>query len=445
MEQRPIAFTGFPNADAPPQDLISRCVHCGLCLPTCPTFAELGVEMDSPRGRIRLMKNVWDGRIDVTSDGFDEHMYKCLDCRACETACPSGVEFGKLMEGARSQVEAARHRSLSERLLRWIVFHQLITRPRRLAAFARLGYVTKRLGGRWVLRRIGFRRLAELLSLVPDAAPTAGTLPDRFEALGPLRGRVALFTGSSCARPLPRRTRRPARVLARNGIEVVVPDRQTCCGALHAHAGERADARALAKRNIADLEQLPVDAFVVNAAGCGANLKEYGWLLKDDPAWAARAHTFSARVRDASEYLAGVGIAAAPGPIAMRVAYDDPCHLLHGQKIKDQPRALLAAIPGLTLVPLGEADWCCGSAGTYNVTQPDLAARLGHRKAEHVMRSGADLVVTANPGCQMQIAAALRDAGSRIPVVHLMDLLDRAYPGEHGLARADGAHPADRR
>lgn len=445
MDQRPIAFAGFPNADAPPQDLISRCVHCGLCLPTCPTFAELGVEMDSPRGRIRLMKSVWDGRIDVTSDGFDEHMYKCLDCRACETACPSGVEFGKLMEGARSQVEAARHRSLPERILRWIVFHQLITRPGRLAAFARLGYLTKRLGGRWLLRRIGFRRLAELLSLVPDAAPTAGTLPERFEPEGTLRGRVALFTGCVMRSAFAATNAATARVLARNGIEVLVPATQTCCGALHAHAGERADARALAKRNIADLESLPVDAFIVNAAGCGANLKEYGWLLKDDPDWAARAHAFSGRVRDASEYLAGVGIAAIPGPVAMRVAYDDPCHLLHGQKIKEQPRALLTAIPGLTLVPLGEADWCCGSAGTYNVTQPDLAARLGHRKAEHVIRSGADLVVTANPGCQMQIAAALNEAGSRIAVVHLMDLLDRAYAGEPRPARADGAHPADRR
>ncbi|HUQ17526.1 MAG TPA: heterodisulfide reductase-related iron-sulfur binding cluster [Candidatus Saccharimonadales bacterium] len=427
MEPRPIAFAGFRNADAPPQDLISRCVHCGLCLPTCPTFAELGVEMDSPRGRIRLMKSVWDGRIDVRSDGFDEHMYKCLDCRACETACPSGVEFGKLMEGARSQVEAARHRPPQERLLRWVVFHQLITRPGRLAAFARLGYVTKRLGGRWLLRRVGFRRLAELLSLVPDAAPTSAALPERFEATPPVRGRVALFTGCVMRSAFAATNAATARVLARNGIGVVVPTAQTCCGALHAHAGERNDARALAKRNIADLEPLEVDAFVVNAAGCGANLKEYGWLLKDDPAWAERAHAFSARVRDASEYLADIGLAAAPGPLAARAAYDDPCHLLHGQKIKTQPRALLAAIPGLELVPLGEADWCCGSAGTYNVTQPELAARLGHRKAEHVVRSGAEIIVTANPGCQMQIASALRDAGSAVQVVHLMDLLDRAY------------------
>jgi glycolate oxidase iron-sulfur subunit len=218
-----------------------------------------------------------------------------------------------------------------------------------------------------------------------------------------------------------------ARVLARNGIEVQVPATQTCCGALHAHAGERSDARALARRNIEVLEPLHVEAFIVNAAGCGANLKEYGWLLKDDPAWHERGERFSARVKDASEYLAAIGLTAAPGPVRATAAYDDPCHLIHGQKISAQPRVLLAAIPGLTLVPLAEADWCCGSAGTYNVTQPELAARLGHRKAQHVIGSGAQMVVTANPGCQMQIEAALRREGATTPVVHLMDLLDRAY------------------
>jgi glycolate oxidase iron-sulfur subunit len=418
---------GFPNADAPAQELISRCVHCGLCLPTCPTFAELGVEMDSPRGRIRLMKNVWDGRLDADSPAFADHMAKCLDCRACETACPSGVSFGKLMEAARSQVVAARKPSLAEAVLRRAAFGGLITSPPRLAFFARFGYLSKRLGARTVLRAIGMGRLAELLDLVPDRAPTSQALPARYAAAGAPRGTVALFTGCVMRAAFADTNAATARVLARNGIEVVVPEAQTCCGALHAHAGERAGARDLAKRNIEALEGLAVDAFIVNAAGCGANLKEYGWLLKDDKEWAERGETFSRRVKDASEYLAEVGLAAAPGEVRATVAYDDPCHLLHGQKISAQPRALLAAIPGLTLVPLAEADWCCGSAGTYNVTQPELARRLGHRKAEHITRSGAEMVVTANPGCQMQIEAALRREGSRIPVVHLMDLLDRAY------------------
>jgi glycolate oxidase iron-sulfur subunit len=420
----PIAF---PDADAPAQELISRCVHCGLCLPTCPTFAELGVEMDSPRGRIRLMKNVWDGRLDADSAAFADHMAKCLDCRACETACPSGVSFGKLMEGARSQVVAARKPGIAEAVLRRLVFRGLITSPARLALFARFGHLSKRLGARTVLRATRLGRLAELLDLVPDQAPTSQPLPARYAANGAKRGTIALFTGCVMRSAFADTNAATARVLARNGIEVLVPEAQTCCGALHAHAGERGDARALAKRNIDALEGLAVDAFVVNAAGCGANLKEYGWLLKDDPAWARRGEAFSLRVKDASEYLAGMGLTAAPGELHAKVAYDDPCHLLHGQRIAAQPRALLAAIPGLTLVPLAEADWCCGSAGTYNVTQPELARRLGHRKAEHIRSSGAEMVVTANPGCQMQIEAALRREGARIPVVHLMDLLDRAY------------------
>ena len=418
---------GFPNADAPLPELISRCVHCGLCLPTCPTFAELGVEMDSPRGRIRLMKNVWDGRLEADSPAFADHMAKCLDCRACETACPSGVSFGKLMEAARSQVVAARRPNLAEALLRRAAFRGLIPSPTRLALFARFGYLSKRLGMRAVLRAIGLKRLAELLDLVPDTAPTSAPLPPRFAAIGTKRGTVALFTGCVMRAAFAATNAATARVLARNGIEVLVPSTQTCCGALHAHAGERGDARTLAKRNIAALEPLAVDAFIVNAAGCGANLKEYGWLLKDDPEWAERGERFSLRVKDASEYLAAIGLAEGPGPVRATAAYDDPCHLIHGQKISAQPRALLAAIPDLVLVPLAEADWCCGSAGTYNVTQPELAARLGHRKAQHILASGAEMIVTANPGCQMQIEAALHREGARVPVVQLMDLLDRAY------------------
>jgi len=424
-------MTGFPNADAPSPELLQRCVHCGFCLPTCPTYAVLGVEMDSPRGRIRLMETVWQGRVDVKSDPFERHMYGCLDCRACETACPSGVEFGKLMEGARSQIEAARPRSATERLVRMIAFRFLLPRPAVLGSFAHFSVLSKRLGAAAVLRAIGSRvglarRLAALLDLVPDRASSRG-LPATYPARGARRGSVALFTGCVMRAAFADTNAATARVLARNGFEVIVPDAQTCCGALHAHAGERVDARVLARRNIASLEGLAVDAFIVNAAGCGAALKEYGWLLKDDPAWSERATRFASRVKDASEFLGDAGLTAAPGPLRVRVAYDDPCHLLHGQKIKDQPRAMLAAIPELSVLPLTEADWCCGSAGTYNVTQPELSAKLLERKVGHITSSGAQLVVTANPGCQMQIAAGLRSARAPISVVHLMDLLDRAY------------------
>lgn len=416
------------GADDPASELISRCVHCGLCLPTCPTYALLGVEMDSPRGRIRLMKNVLDGRVEPDAAGYDEHISACLDCRACETACPSGVEFGKLVEGARAQIERTRPRGTAARLVRWLVFRQLLPHHRRLAVLARVGHLSKRLRLGTLLRPLPLgRRLASLLDLVPDRAPSAARLPARISATGPIRGRVALFQGCVMRASFAGTNLATARVLARNGVEVVVPSDQGCCGALHVHAGEPADGRELARRNIASLETLEVDAVIVNAAGCGSNLKEYGWLLRDDPAWHERAERFSARVKDAIEYLAQLGLTATPGPVDATVTYDDPCHLLHGQKIREQPRALLRAIPGLRLVELGEADWCCGSAGIYNVTQPELSRQLLHRKIEHIRRTGADLVVTANPGCEMQLASGLRSDGSPATVIHLMDLLERAY------------------
>lgn len=418
---------GYPDSiDAPSKELLSRCVHCGFCLPTCPTYAVLGVEMDSPRGRIKLMQTVWDGRIDVASAGFTQHIDACLDCRACETACPSGVEYGKLVEGARAELELARKRGPAARLVRAIAFRWLLPRPAVLAAFAQLSVVAKRLGAGAVLRTIGLGRLAGLLALVPSRA-SSRALPPTFAAQGDRRGRVALFTGCVMRAVFADTNAATARVLARNGIEVVVPEVQTCCGALHAHAGAREDSRSLARRNIAALEALEVDAFIVNAAGCGAHLKEYGWLLKDDPAWHERAERFAIRVRDAGEYLAHVGLVAKPGTLRARAAYDDPCHLLHGQKIKDQPRELLAAIPGLELVPLVEADMCCGSAGTYNVTQPALSKALLDRKMAHVLASGAEMLITANPGCQMQLEAGVHASGAHVSVMHLMDVLDRAY------------------
>jgi len=416
------------HGEGPVSELISRCVHCGLCLPTCPTYALLGVEMDSPRGRIRLMKNVLDGRLEPGAAGYDDHIYKCLDCRACETACPSGVEFGKLVEGARAQIERARPRSAFARAMRWLVFRQLLPHHARLAVLARLGHLSKRLRIGTLVRPLPLgRRLASLLDLVPDRAPSARPLPASVAAHGAVRGRVALFQGCVMRAAFAGTNLATARVLARNGVEVLVPAAQTCCGALHVHAGEPTDARELARRNIASLEALDVDAFIVNAAGCGANLKEYGWLLREDPDWRKRAERFSGLVKDAIEYLAELGLSAIPGSLDATVTYDDPCHLLHGQKVRDQPRALLRAIPGVRFVELGEADWCCGSAGIYNVTQPDLSRQLLHRKVEHIRRTGADLVVTANPGCEMQLAAGLRADGSPASVIHLMDLLERAY------------------
>ena len=418
----------YPNADAPSEELISACVHCGFCLPTCPTFAVLGVEMDSPRGRIRLMKTVWEHRLGADSPGLDDHISKCLDCRACETACPSGVEYGKLVEGARSQIVVARPRSPIERLIRTAAFEWLLPHRRALSAFATLSIMAKRLGLGSLLRATRLsvaRRMADLLDLLPDRA--SATLLSAAPARGTQRARVAMLEGCVMGSVFGDTNAATARVLARNGVEVVATVGQTCCGALHAHAGERDLARDLARRNIAAFEQVAADAVIVNAAGCGAAMKEYGWLLKEDAAWSARASAFAAKVKDATEFLGDLGMSTPPGTLHGRVTWDDPCHLLHGQKIRAQPRALLAAIPGLEVVPLEEADWCCGSAGTYNVTQPDLARSILERKVANIVRTGADTVVTANPGCLMQIQSGLRQAGSNVRVVHLIDLLDDAY------------------
>src|SRR5437867_808783 len=388
-------MTGYPRPiDAPSPELLQRCVHCGFCLPTCPTYAVLGVEMDSPRGRIRLMETVWSGRVDVAGHTFQKHIDQCLDCRACETACPSGVEYGKLVEGARSQLELARKRGPLARLARTVGFRVILPRPAVLAGFVRFSAIARRLGAARVLRILGFGRLGDLLALVPTRV-SSQRLPRSFAAIGARRGRVALFTGCVMRAAFSDTNAATARVLARNGGEA--------------------------------LEALDVDAFIVNAAGCGAHLKEYGWLLKDDAKWRDRAERFASRVRDATEYLAAVGLVARPGAMRVRATYDDPCHLLHGQKIKDQPRELLRAIPGLELLPLVEADMCCGSAGTYNVTQPALSKALLERKVEHVVASGANMLVTANPGCQMQIDAGLRAARANVPVMHVMDVLDKAY------------------
>ncbi|OLC58382.1 MAG: hypothetical protein AUH85_00860 [Chloroflexi bacterium 13_1_40CM_4_68_4] len=420
------------GADVPDLKLIRQCVHCGLCLPTCPTYVVLGVEMDNPRGRIRLMKSAHEGAVSVGPE-FDEHIYKCLDCRACETACPSGVQFGKIVEAARAQIETQRPRPPLQRAVRAVFFDLLLPHPRLLALAARASGLGARLGGP-VLRALGrgsgaFRRVAEMTSLIPQRRLVWDTLPPQLPAIGERRGRVLLFRGCIMRAAFGDVNAATARVLTRNGFEVLAPADQTCCGALHVHAGERDGGRALARTNIDRLEGFEVDAIVVNAAGCGANLKEYGWLLKDDPAYADRAERLAARVKDVTEFLVDHGLTRAPGELRLRVTYDDPCHLLHGQKIREQPRALLAAIPGLEVVPLEEADMCCGSAGIYNVTHDEIAQALLRRKVERIALTRASVVVTANPGCAMQIESGLRRAGLDIRVVHLVELLDAAYGG----------------
>jgi glycolate oxidase iron-sulfur subunit len=431
-------------------DDLLACVHCGFCLPACPTYAELGQEPDSPRGRIYLIRALADGRTTLT-DPAVRHLSLCLACRACETACPAGVRYGHLIEAARAAVEAARPGSGLRRLARRVAFGWLLPSPGRLRALAGALRLYQRSGLQALVRRSGMLRLlpaslAASEALLPPLPPAGarGPLPGRVPADPPRRLRAGFLHG--CVQDVVFRAHNDAtlRLLARNGVEVAVPPAQRCCGALHAHAGDPEAARALARANVAAFEAAGVEVVVVNAAGCGAHLRSYGHLLRRDPAWAARAEAFARRVRDVTEVLAEAPLRGPLGPLALRVTYHDPCHLAHGQRVRSAPRALLAAVPGLEVVELGESEMCCGSAGSYNLTEPAMARRLLARKMRHVEATGAAAVVTANPGCILQLQVGAREAGRGLEVLHVVELLERAYAAGDaaGRAAAPGGGPA---
>jgi glycolate oxidase iron-sulfur subunit len=408
-------------------------VHCGFCLPACPTYVETGKEADSPRGRIGLAKHLAEGRVGL-SEPVQRHLDLCLDCRACETACPSGVPYGQIIERTRAIIEPHRGRPLGMRLLRWLALRQLLPHRRRLALALLPLRLYQASGLRSLARRSGLlrllpRRLRHLEGLAPDVRG-GSFLADSPEIVAPegeRKARVALFVGCIMEHASASVHRATVRVLAHHGVEVVVPRGQACCGALHVHNGDRATARDLARRNVATFERLDVDAVVVNAAGCGAQLHEYGDLLSDDPEWAERARGMARLGVDVSSFLERLGPRTPTIPIERRAVWDEPCHLLHAQGVSAEPRALLARISGLQVVPLAEADACCGSAGVYNLTQPEMSRRLMRRKVRRIAESGAELVVTANPGCQFQLEAGLREGGLDAPVVHLIELLAEAY------------------
>jgi glycolate oxidase iron-sulfur subunit len=410
---------------------VNQCVHCGLCLAYCPTFSELGTEMDSPRGRIFLVKSLAEGRIGL-SDTTVRHLSLCLDCRACETVCPAGVPYGRLIEAAKAEIERQRPGSWLRRAFRWLNFGVLLGRPRLLGLAASALRVYQASGLQRLARASGILRLlpgalpawdALLPRLPADRAP----LPALTPAVAPRRGQVAMLTGCVQAVVFGAHNAATARVLARNGWDVLAPPDQGCCGALNAHGGDHTRALEMARRTIATFERLDVEAIVVNTSGCGAHMKAYGTLLAGDPAWAERARQFAGRVRDVSEFLASTPLRGPLRPVPLTVTYHDPCHVVHGQKIRTAPRALLAQIPELRLVELAESDWCCGSAGIYNLTEPEMAGRLLRRKVRHVVETGAAAVVTANPGCILQIQQGLREAQSPIELLHLVEILDRAY------------------
>ncbi|MEZ4866816.1 MAG: heterodisulfide reductase-related iron-sulfur binding cluster [Caldilineaceae bacterium] len=412
------------------RSLLNQCVHCGLCLPACPTYAIYHTEMDGPRGRIQLIQAAADGRID-TSGAFQEHIELCLGCRACETACPSGVHYGLLFETARAAIAEQQPQSGGERLLRRLTLHQLLPYRRRLRLMARLLRLYQGLGLSTLVRKGKFlpQGLQAMEALLP---PLSGTNVDDRQpapAMGEKRGDVALLLGCVQDALLGHVNAATVRVLQRNGYEVHFPAGQSCCGAAPLHVGEGELARTLARRNIDAFGQLNYMAIINNAGGCGATLKEYAHLLADDPTYAEKARAFVAKVQDISEFLAAYLHTPPTGAVNKRVTYVDSCHLRHGQRVVREPRQLLNAIPGLMLVELQRPDLCCGSAGVYNITQAETANQVLDTKLADIQQTEAEIIVTSNTGCHMQMLYGARKAGLNAEVVHLVELLDRSYQG----------------
>ncbi len=472
MTTLPQPKSGFSGADKPQWDDYSRCVHCGLCLNHCPTYRLWGLEADSPRGRIRQMLLVDQGQLEL-GDVFVKHIDQCLDCRACETACPSGVEYGKLVEATRAQIEQHYPRPPHARLIRWFVFQKLLPYPRRIAALARVLRLYQRSGMARLARATGILKLCGLHQrerLLPpiDADFFFSRLGKTYPAQGVQRARVAFFGGCLAQVTFTALNDATIRVLQANGCQVVVPAGQVCCGALCAHAGVRHTARELAQRNLDAFVPENFDAIITNAAGCGSTLKEYSHLFgepngESKPASHAdgksktdnrhsdrgRALAFQSKVRDVTEFLADLGLTAPLRDLShngapLRVTFQDSCHLVHGQKVKDAPRQLIRAVPGVELVEMPLADYCCGSAGVYNVTQTAASLAILEEKMQHAASTHAQVIVTANPGCILQLRAGLvlfsatpHTAKPAQPapaeVLHVVELLHRALTTDsHG-------------
>ena len=423
-------MSAFPiSGPAPLYEDYARCIHCGLCLNACPTYRLWNLEADSPRGRIHQMIHVELGNFPVT-DSFVDHIDKCLDCRACETACPSGVEYGKLVEHARARIEQDCERSWISRVARDYVFRQLLPNPHLIVDLARALRLYQRSGLQAIARGIGVLKLlglAEGERFLPriDDDFFYGRFGWSYPAAGPRRARVAFFAGCVANVTFSRLNESTIRVLTANGCEVVVPKGQLCCGALSAHAGVRDVARELARKNLAVFLRKDFDAIITNAAGCGSTLKEYDHLFSPEEPEFTRAREFSGKVRDVTEFLASLGLTAKLKPLPLRVTYQDSCHLLHGQKIREAPRTLLRAIPGLEFVELPGSEICCGSAGVYNVTQTETSLELLAEKMQHAQSTRAPIIATANPGCLLQLRAGAAIHRTNQQVLHVVELLDR--------------------
>ena len=402
-----------------------QCVHCGLCLNECPTYRALQLEPESPRGRIHLVRAAAEGRIEL-NDRFKEHLHLCLLCRACESACPSGVQYGRIAETVREHIGPPGS-PLARAVLNF-VFTRMLPYPRRLRFAFALLRLYQNIGLQQLIGALLPAKLREMDAMLPVIPkkffrPKSAFLP----AIGIRRARVAMLNG--CVMPLLFGDVNEAtvRVLQRNGCEVLFPERQICCGALNTHNGESAAAKRMARQNIDAFLQANVDAIVVNAAGCGAAMKEYGYLLRDDPEYGEKAKRFSAMVKDAGEFLADLGLTGTLAPLNLTVTYQDPCHLAHGQKIRSQPRKLLHAIPGLKLIEMEGSDRCCGSAGIYNLTHPGMSRHLLQEKMQSIASTNTEAIVAPNPGCMLQLRLGAQQFGPSLTVYHLMDLLERSY------------------
>jgi len=430
-QTKPARASAFDEHHPPARELIDKCVHCGFCLPVCPTYALWGEEMDSPRGRIYLMKMAADGTASL-NEKWVGHMDACLGCVACMTACPSGVDYGKLIEATRAQVERNFARPLIERVHRKLIF-STFSRPERLHTLRWPLRVYQASGLQNLVRKSGILRILpkpmrSAEALLPVLRPIE-PLAETIRAGGEKRKRVGLLLGCVQRAFLSHVNSATARVLAAEGYEVAAPAEQPCCGALLMHGGEEAEAQELARRMIDVFERADVDYIVTNAAGCGSAVKEYGHLLRDDPQYAERARRFSAKCRDVCEVLAEYPLRSQCRPVKARAAFHDSCHLQHAQGVRAQPRSLLAQIPGLEVVEIPEAAICCGSAGIYNLVQPEAANALGDRKAGLIVPLKPSVVVTGNPGCILQMQSALSRANHRVPVIHTIQLLDASIRG----------------
>ncbi len=451
---KPLAFPALPGNRCAPRmqrapsllqsldySIVQQCMHCGMCLPTCPTYVETKKEKNSPRGRIALMRSIADGELTVTKD-FAEEMYYCLGCLACQTACPAGVNYVELFETARAEIEEKKVLAGKERSFwRWITIKVLFMQPRLLRLVGRLLYFWQWTGLDVVLRRMKFlrlipERLRELEPMTPRVkAQFSDDLIARVESPVEIKYRVGMLTGCVQDIAFSDVNRDTVDVLLANGCEVITPRAQHCCGSLHAHNGAVDLARELARRQIDAFDLDKLDAIISNAGGCGSHLKKFAHLLHDDPAYAARAVTWDAKVKDIHEWLAHTGIRAPRKGCGIdTVTYHESCHLCHGQKVVAQPRQVLAAIPGLKVVELPESNWCCGSAGIYNITQPEQSAKLLRRKLDKIAETNAPVVATSNPGCHLQLATGLAQwsGHSCKDVTQPVTLLARAYRAEWG-------------